>query len=73
MNARALILFVLLVPVFALGAWLRLRAPSVASAAEEHALIATIKLRSGDRGSTDERASIVALENQLCDAIKNET
>jgi hypothetical protein len=45
--------------------------PPAASAAEEQALIATIRLRSGDMGSPNERARIVALENQLSDAIKN--
>jgi hypothetical protein len=71
MNARTLILLVLLVPVLTLGAWRLLRTPTTASAAEEQALIATIKLRSGEMGSPDERARIVALENQLSDAIKN--
>jgi hypothetical protein len=71
MNARTLILFVLLIPVLALGAWQLLRTPTTASAAEEQALIATIKLRSGEMGSPDERARIVALENRLSDAIKD--
>jgi hypothetical protein len=71
MNARTRILFVLLVPVVALGAWRLLRTPTTASAAEEQAVIATIKLRSGDMGSPEERARIVDLENQLSDAIRN--
>jgi len=71
MNARTLILFVLLIPVLAVVAWRLLRTPTTASAAEEQALIATIKIRSGDMGSPEERARIVALENQLSDAIKN--
>jgi hypothetical protein len=39
-------------------------------ATEEQALIATIKLRSGDTGSTEERGRIAALEEQLSEAIK---
>jgi len=70
MSARALILFVFLVPLLSLGA-LWMMTPPAATAAEEQALIATIKLHSGDMGSADERARIIALENQLSDAIKN--
>ena len=42
----------------------------MATAAEEQALIAVIKLRSGGMGSTEERDRIFALEDQLSDAIK---
>ena len=69
MNARTHILLVPLVLVLVLGTLARM--PATASAGEEQALIATIKLRSGDMGSPDERARIVTLENQLSDAIKN--
>jgi hypothetical protein len=71
MSARALILFVFVVPLLLLGALRMSGTPPAASAAEEQALIATIRLRSGDMGSPNERARIVALENQLSDAIKN--
>jgi hypothetical protein len=67
MKARALILFVLLL---APGAWRLLRTPTVASAAEEQAVIVTIKLNSGDMGSTEERQRITVLEDQLSDVIK---
>lgn len=67
MKARTLILFVLLL---APGAWRLLRTPTIASAAEEQAVIATIKLNSGDMGSTKERQRITALEDQLSDIIK---
>jgi hypothetical protein len=69
MNARTRILLVPLVLVLVLGSLARM--PATASAGEQQALIATIKLRSGDMGSPDERARIVTLENQLSDAIKN--
>jgi hypothetical protein len=69
MNARTHILLVLLVLVLVLGTLARM--PAIASAGGEQALMATIKLRSGDMGSPDERARIVTLENQLSDAIKN--
>ena len=42
-----------------------------ARAAEEQAVIATIKLRSRNMGSNEERDRISALENQLSDAIKH--
>jgi hypothetical protein len=56
--------------LLALGALRVLRTPGAANAAEEQALIATIKLRSGDMGGAEERGRIVALEDQLSDAIK---
>jgi len=71
MNARTRILFTFLVLLLALGTLRRLKSTPAARAAEEQALIATIKLQSGDMGSPDERSRIVALENQLSDAIKN--
>jgi hypothetical protein len=39
------------------------------NAAGEQAVIATIKLNSGDMGSAEERQRITALEDQLSDAI----
>jgi hypothetical protein len=62
MNARTQILLLLLVLVLVLGVLARM--PPIASAGEEQALIATIKLRSGEMGGPDERARIVTLENQ---------
>ena len=69
MNYRALILCVFL--MIPLGALLVLKPPPALSAPEEQALIATVKLRSGEMGSPDERERITALEDQLSDAIKN--
>jgi len=43
----------------------------MAQAADEEALIAAIKLRSGDMGTEQERDRISALEQQLSKAIKN--
>jgi hypothetical protein len=67
MKARTLILFVLLL---APGAWRLLRTPKIANAAEEQAVVVTIKLNSGDMDSAEERRRITALEDQLADAIK---
>ena len=54
-----------------LGALRMLRTPQTVIGAEEQALIVTIKLRSGDMGSTEERGRIFALEDQLSDAIRH--
>jgi hypothetical protein len=68
MNAKALLLSRFVVCLLVLGA---LRTPRQAAiAAEEQALIATIKLRSGDMGSTEERGRVAALEEKLSEAIK---
>ena len=40
------------------------------NAAEEQAVVVTIKLNSGDMGSSDERQRITTLEDQLSDAIE---
>lgn len=71
MNVRKIIWFVVLTTSFALGLVRILKIPQTAHAAEEEAVIATIKLRSDGMGSSDERARIVALEDQLIAAIKN--
>ncbi len=71
MNARSPILFVFLVALLVLGALRVLRTAQTASAAEEQALIATIKVRSGDMGSAEEHGRIAALEDELSDAIKH--
>jgi len=70
MNAKTMFL---MFPTYllVLGAFGVLRSPRLVSAAEEQALIATIKLSSGDMGSTEERGRIVALEHQLSEAIKH--
>jgi hypothetical protein len=70
MNARSLILFGFVVVLLVLGAFRVFRTPRTVNAAEEQAVIATIKLNSGDMGSTEERQRITALEDQLSDAIK---
>jgi hypothetical protein len=71
MKVKTQILLPLLVLVLVLGVLMMM--PAIASAGEEEALIATIKLRSGEMGSPDERSRIATLENQLSDAIKNST
>ncbi|HYL15656.1 MAG TPA: hypothetical protein VEV41_21660 [Terriglobales bacterium] len=71
MSAKTRILSVFLLVFLALGAWRTLRTCRAVSAAEEQALIATIKLRTGDMGSSDERKRIIALEDQLSDAIEH--
>jgi hypothetical protein len=50
-----------------------LRTPQVVIAREKQALIATIKLRSGNMGSAEERRRIVSLEGELSDAMKGST
>ena len=71
MNAKAVVLSVFFVSLIVLGT-LRVSTTSQAViAGEEQALIATIKLSSREMGSTEERRRIVALEDQLSDAIKN--
>ena len=70
MTNRNLISLVVLTSVSALGALKVLMAQQPVGAAEEQAVIATIKLRSGGMGSTEERNRIFALEDQLSEAIK---
>ncbi len=70
MNARSLILFVFVVALLVLATLRVSRTPRAVSAAEEQAVIATIKLNSGDMGSAEERQGITALEDQLSEAIK---
>lgn len=71
MNVKALLFSMFLICLLVLGALRVLRAPRRAViAAEEQALIATIKLRSGDTGNTEERGRIATLEEQLSEAIK---
>jgi hypothetical protein len=60
-----------LLSLLVLGAFRIWRSPLTVSATEEQALIATIRLRSGNMGSAEERGRIVALEDQLSDAIKH--
>lgn len=72
MNAKIFVFSMFLMCVLVLGALSILRTPRPAvSAAEEQALIATIKLCSGDMGNTEERGRIAALEDQLAEAIKH--
>jgi hypothetical protein len=71
MNSKNVVFLVFLISLFVLGAFRILRTPWAVGATEEQALIATIKLRSGDMGSTEERARIMLLEDQLADAIKH--
>ena len=70
MTNRSVISLVVLTCVSALGALIVLIAPQPVGAAEEQALIATIKLRSERMGSIEERNLILALEDQLSEAIK---
>lgn len=56
--------------VSALGVLIVLMAPQPVAAAAEQAVIATIRIRSGSMGSTEERNRIFALENQLSEAIR---
>jgi hypothetical protein len=70
MNAKIIAWLTLLIFLLVLGAFRVFRAPRAVNAAEEQAVIATIKLNSGDMGSTEERQRITALEDQLSDAIK---
>ncbi len=69
MNAKAVVLSLLLLLLLLLTVR-KLRIPRPVKAAEEQALIATIRLRSGDMGNAEERQRIVALEDQLSAAIK---
>ena len=48
-----------------------LKSPRIVDAADEQALIVSIRLRSGDMGSSDERQRIRTLEDQLSAAIKD--
>lgn len=70
MNAKAVILSVFLVSLFALGTLRLLSTRQVVIAGVEQALIATVKLSSGGMGTSEERRRIVALEDQLSDAIR---
>jgi hypothetical protein len=70
MNARSLIVFGFVLVLLLLGALRVFRTSRAVNAAEEQAVIATIKLNSGDMGSAEERQRITALEDQLSDAIK---
>src|SRR5450755_3799135 len=70
MNAKTIAWSMLPVFLLVLGAFRVFRTPRVVKAAEEQAVIATIKLNSGDMGSAEERQRITALEDQLSDAIK---
>ena len=70
MTNRSLISLVVLASISALGALIVLISPQPVVAAEEQAVIATIRLRSGSMGSTEERNRIFALEDQLSEAIK---
>ena len=67
MISRRLISVAVLTSLLALG----FLVAQTAFAAEEQAVIATIKLRSGEMGTAEERDRIYALENQLSAAIKN--
>jgi hypothetical protein len=70
MGPKAVVSSFLLLLLLELGAVRVLMPPRVVTAAEEQALIATIKLDSGDMGSAEERRRIDALEHQLSNAIK---
>jgi hypothetical protein len=70
MTNRSLMSLVVLTSASALGVLIVLMAPQPVGAAEEQAVIATIKIRSGGMGSTEERNRIFALEDQLAEAIK---
>jgi len=70
MNAKTIALSILLMFPLVLGLWRIVRTPPAVNAAEEQAVVVTIKLNSGDMGSADERQRITALEDQLADAIK---
>ena len=67
MTNRRLLLTVLFTFTLALAV---LMTPPHVRAAEEQAVIVTIKLRSGDMGSSEERERISALEDQLSEVIK---
>jgi hypothetical protein len=69
MNAKTIVCSMLLVFLVVFGAFRIFRTPRTVNAAEEQAVIATIKLNSGDMGSAEERQRITALEDQLSDAI----
>ena len=58
----------ILLPMFFI-LWV-VKSPRVVNAAEEHALIITIPLHSGKRGTADELKRLYALEDQLIVAIK---
>jgi hypothetical protein len=70
MRSKGVLFLMFLISLLALGAFGILGTHRTVSAAEEQALIATIKLRAGDMGSTEEHEHIAALEDQLSDAIK---
>jgi hypothetical protein len=70
MSAKAVVLLMFLMSLLVLGI-LRVWTPGAVIAGEEQALIATIKLRSGQMGNDEDRRRIVALEDQLSHAIKN--
>jgi len=53
MNARTIARSILLIFLLVLGAFRVFGAPRAVNAAEEQAVIATIKLNSGDMGSTE--------------------
>lgn len=69
-NAKTIALSILLIFLLVPGLWRVFRTPPVVNAAEEQAVVVTIKLNSGDMGSAEERQRITALENQLSDAIR---
>ena len=69
MDSQAVVSSLWLSLLQVLGALQVLRSPQVVIAAEEQALIATIKLRS-NMGGAEERRRIVAMEGELSDAMK---
>jgi hypothetical protein len=69
MNAKAIVLSLLLLLILFLTAR-KLRTPRTVKAAEEQALIVTVRLRSGDMGNAEERQRIVALEERLSATIR---
>ena len=68
MSAKAVVF--LLLSLLLLTAF-KLKSPRLVKAAEEQALIVTIRLGSEDMGNAEERQRILALEDQLSDAIKH--
>ena len=69
MKVKPLVFLIVFFSLLLETSWI-VRPSRPVNAAEEQALIATIKLRSGDMGSSEEPRHIVALEHELSEAIK---
>jgi hypothetical protein len=70
MSARAISWRLLVIVLLVFVVFSAFEPPRVVIAAEEQALIVTIRLRSGDMGDAAERKRISIVEDQLSDAIK---